>query len=828
MHEKRSRVFFNFKMMLIFMLAFFFSSNAFANPSSDTNNTAMKILGPVTGTPILTKTYKDANTSETNVSKFNTKDWENQFSTNGMTSTPLIGNTLSLFGGSAESKIANSGDIEQLKTASLQKNTALSGNKSIGALSSTLLNSVMNDVTNSAFGKLATTKKDIKCYITRNIGSTYKCTAPNNSLMLSSAMGGRDSISQLKSQCEGQCFTQNACVDMQSDEQNITANTPTLSFTLTKNSPSYTYVISTRNDLTINTLDFVELARTADISYVISYVNLKGQTQTLVSNMISSMGNQDNKEFYIGDIASSITITVSLVKPYVDTINTPITLTNINVNYHTNAKYVCPSIQDVSGFNPGGFANVCNNGSLTTLTRTVGAKTLTYNICAKSNYPGQNIDGSFYQQTACQSVCRKQYSCTLLPGGAVNFEGLKGFQEGCIENTSLDCNNFNNDCAQARLNLNAKVVNELVFGANSVPIATIINGVTTGLERPRLSFSALSPSLGVNGGTYAPNDQEFEDEREQEWKDKAYSSMMNAATWNVSGINIGDNTSVDNAYGINLKSGSFYGFAGTSTRALEWKLKPAAYDVGVGVNYNLYAVLRIIVQNYRYDQSGDGTKKPFFDEIWYVKTGAGDVFKPFYYNYDAYSASVTTDDYNLTTNVYAQKASAIPQYSTFSGGAWGNISASDMAESFGTDQFSVTNAFWQYEIIGDLDNDFNLLPGIIHSITTTNEKDVISYIGPRDYTTSGSIVKLFVSVGYSQDNYSYQALVDMVHAGTIPTIYETGNENSYSRSFNGDGSKNNEITMFLYGKQASGSAYFEIKPQPAYVGKKGFIFVFGQ
>ncbi len=824
--EKQSRVLFFSAIASLFMLLGVGITSVCANASD--SNTSMQIMNPPTGTPIVTKTYKEGNTSETNVSKYNTKDWERSFSNQGFTSTSLIGNTNALFGGSAEGKIANSGDLEQLKNASLAKNKTLSGNKSINAFDAVLMNTVMTDSTNNAFGQIASVSKNIKCYITRNVGSTYMCNAPTNSLTMSSGMSGRDSLAKLKEQCESQCYVQNACVNMEPNEQNITETPAPIIFTLKKSSPSRTFVLPIRSDLTTTTFDFTEAQKTANINYTISYVDLSGKERLLVSNLLSPSSTFGDKELYIGDIASSLKITVSLVSPYADSISADISLGNISIKYQTNSKYVCPSVQDISNKDAGKFGNNCANGKANTLSRTVGATTQTYKICTKQTYPGQNADGSFYQKAGCESVCRKQYDCTLLPGGSVSYESLKGFQEGCIENSSLDCSNFNNDCAAARLNLNAKVVNELVFGANSRPISTVIGGVTTGLERPRLSLSKLSPALGALGGTYAPNDAEFEEEKKEEWKDGAYSSMMTNATWNVSDVQVGDNTPANHAYGINLKSGSFYGFAGTSTRALVWRLKPASYDVDSGINFKLYSVLRTIVQNTRYDQSGTGEKKDFFDEIWYVKTGAGDSFKPFYYNYDAYNIQTVKGDYDIPMISYVPKSVASPQYSTFSAGTWGAISSADSAENFRGDDFSATNVFWEYELIGDIDNDFDVLPGLIHSVVRNNEKDTVNYAGARDLGTSGNIVKLFVSIGYSQSSLTYNNLVDMVKNGTLTTIYETGNENKYPRSFKGDGNKDNEVKLYLYGQKTKGSAYLDIKPQPAQVGKKGFIFVFGE
>jgi hypothetical protein len=796
--------------------------------AADMNQTSMMFIDQ-NASPVLTKNYIEANSSEVNVSKYNTKDWEAQFNKTGLSSSSIIGNTMSLFGNGASGKLAVTGDLSKMKTSELQNNPAFATNKAIGAYDSVLQSVVMNDVVNNAFGKTATKSKQIKCYVTRNIGQTYICTAPNNSLMMSSGMGGREAMSKLKSNCEGQCFTQSSCIDMQTNEQNITSPFASQSATLTKNTPTFSFTISVMNNLTINTIDFNETAKDYGIKYTITYVDLKGKNVTLIENLLSTNGSLQNYSLYLGDIASSVTITLTLAPPYVDAISANITLGGIKINYNSNSQYVCPTVQDITNLNPGDFGNLCSSGKGTTLTKTNGSISKTYKICANSIYPGQNIDGSFYQLHACESVCRRQYECKLLPGGSINFEGLKGFQEGCIENTSLSCNNFNEDCKAARLDPEAKVVNELVFGGNLRPVTTIINGITTGIERPRLSISTLSPILGVNGGTYAPNDTEFENERKEEWKDAAYADMMKNANWNVTVPTVGENTSANNVYGINLKSGSFYGFAGTSVRALMWRLKPAAFDVGNGQAFKLYAVLRTIVQNYRYDDGGSGVKRPFYDEIWYVKSSDTDTFVPFYYDKDAYEIMNMSADFNLSIPSYQAKTTHTASYSTFDGTSWNILSPSDPAESFKNEDFSATNAYWEYELLGNMEGKYDVLPGIIRSIKKVGDyNEIPQYTGVRDYASAGTIVKLTAAVGYSNTPLTYQNVKEMVDNGALSTIYETGSENMFPRYFRGDGAKDNNIAIYIYGQQSNGSAYFNIRPRADHVGKKGFIYVYGE
>lgn len=818
----------NLAKKVIASLFIFIGALLSAGETVDANKTKMTLMQNM-GTATITKTYQDANSSENNISKFGIKDWENEFNKNGLTSTSIIGNTMSLFGNTKEGKLAVSGDLEKMKTSELKNNSDFAGNKSIGAFDSLLQSAVMTDVVNNAFGKPSKKSKNIKCYITRDVGQTYMCTAPGNSLMMSSGMSGRDALSKLKSECEGQCFTQNSCINMQQDEQNITTSVPQKNFTLTKSNPSFVFYIPVDSNVTINTIEFKEVIKGASVKYTVSYKDQKGIENKLVEKLLSISGTLEEKMLYVGDISSQITIRVELSTPYADTISANMLIDGIKINYHSNAQYVCPSIQDISNHTPGDFANVCSNGKTTVLTKSSGTLSKTYKICASSIYPGQNLDGSFYQQHACESVCRRQYECKLLPGGSVNFEGLKGFREGCIENTSLSCNNFNNDCRQARLAPDAKVINELVFGGNLRPVSTIVNGATTGVERPRLSISSLSPDLGPNGGSYAPNDTEFETQRKEEWKDKAYSDMMANANWNVTRTSIGENTSANHAYGINLKSGSFYGYAGTSVRSLMWRLKPAAFDVDTGLNFKMYSIIRVIVQNYRYEQSGTGGIKPFYDEIWYMKTGAGDSFKPFYYNFDAYEIINTTDEYNLTTPSYRPKTTSNPQYMTFDGTSWGTISSLDTAESFKNEGFTAVNAFWEYEIMGNMEGKYDVLPGIVRRIEKNDQyNEVIHYTGTRDHATAGTIIKMLVSTGYSQSSLSYQSIKEMVDNGNITTIFETGNENSYPRYFRGDGEKENDVVVYIYGQQSNGSAYFNIRPRKDHIGKKGFIYVYGE
>lgn len=778
--------------------------------------------------PVVYKVYKEANASQADPKNFNTKDWEAQFNKQGMSTTAVIGNTMSIFGATKEGKLASSGDLSKMKTSELKNNPDFKNNKSIGAFDAALQNMVMAEVVANAFGKPSSKSKNIKCYITRDIGTSYTCTAPGNTLTLSSGMGGRDALSKLKSDCEGQCFTQSSCMNMRENEQNITENSADREYTLKGSSPSVEFYINTNSGLTIRSLDFIEEEKEANIKYTIFYIDSKGKKQTIVDRLLSVVGNLEERSLYIGDIASKIGVKIELATPFLPTTEAKIKIKSIQVAYHTNSQYICSSIQDISGYTPGEFANLCNTGKMTILSKTSGMFTKSFTICAQQTYPGQNADGSFYQQSACESICRRQYPCRMSSGGAVNFEGLKGFREGCIENTSLQCSNFNDDCKAARLNTDAKVLNEITFTADMRPVPTIVNGSTTGVDRPRLSVS-MSPTLGQDGGTYAPNDVEFEKQKKEEWKDEAYGAMIKDGTWNLSIPRVGENTSANHAYGINLKSGSFYGYAGTSVRALLWRLKPAAFDVGGMDTFKMYAVVRAVVQNYRYDQTGNGTDRPFYDEIWYVKTSPGDTFKPFYYAEDAYEILNTAADYGLTIPSYRPKTTEIAKYATFSGGSWMDIASGTTAESFKNENFSATNAYWEYELLGNIENKYDYLPGIIRSITRVNEyQNDIKYDGKRDNVTAGTIVKMSAAVGYFQGSLTYQNIKEMVDSGQMATIYETGNENMFPRYFRGDAEKDNNVVLYMYGKQGSGSAYFNIRPREDHVGKKGFIYVYGE
>ncbi|MDD3465642.1 MAG: hypothetical protein PHE67_00715 [Campylobacterales bacterium] len=813
----------------LFAELFLYSQKAFA---ADNNNTEIRMVDRnAVSPPTVYKYYQEANASETNVSKYNTKDWQNHFETNGLTGTSLIGNTMSLFGTMQEGKIATNGNLEDLKTSNLQK--SLPNNKSLGAFSAVDKSVMINGTSNQMFGNDWGTGKNIKCFITRDIGQSYMCTAPDNSLVVSSSMGGKDSLSKLKSDCEGQCYVQNSCTNMSLTDVNMTETPPQNSFSLSNSSPSYTFVIPVANNtLTLRYIDFNETSKGANIVYSISYKDYLGNNRKLVENLISYGDKLNRYSLFIGDIVSSITITVSLKPDYTGAINTNIILDNFNLAFASNAKWVCPSVQDVSNYTPGQFANQCVSGKKITLSNTYNGISKTITLCTGARYNGQNADGSFYQQSACESICRVRYGCTLLSGGAINYEGLKGFREGCIENSGGTCSNISEDCKKARTNPNVKVVNEIVFGANSSAQNTIINGVTTPVARPRLSITEDS---SATTGVYSPNDTQFETQKKEEWKDLAYGDMVSNAMWNVSKVGIGQDTEPQSAYGINLKNGAGYGFSNTSIRSLIWKFKPSALSVGTGSSKYLYAVIRAVVQNYRYDQTASTTNKvPYYDEIWYVKTSSSDTFNAFYYKKDAYTIEGQADNNNplleLITQTFTPKANTIGNFSTFAGNNWVDISPSNQSEFFVSDNFSnADSAFKEYEIMGDMDNKYNYLPGLIKSITQSNNIDIYNYSGAIDFSTASSVVKFTVYTGLSNTPLSYSELKDAAdNQTTLHAIYETGNEKAYPRTFQGDGEKDNNIALYLYGPNNNASAYFNIKPRADHVGKKGFIFIFAK
>ena len=434
-------------------------------------------------------------------------------------------------------------------------------------------------------------------------------------------------------------------------------------------------------------------------------------------------------------------------------------------------------------------------------------------ICEDYGVLGDNADGTFSTNEACKATCKESGSCT--PDTSVfSNDILKNFREGCILGQANCKDEY---CTLARKK-NDQVLNEIFFDAGNKPIVSIENSVQKrGIKRPRISLS---------------DDQAHEKRNIEEWKDKAYEHMMRENTFNLTQIPIGTNTPAMNAYGIGMIDGADYGVAGTSTRTINWKVKPASFDVSNDKTYKLYAIVIATVGKKVWGERGQRVLQQ--DRVWFIKTSNSDTFKPFYREDDIGAAGVNLSDTNNTEgayfsdNPYVKKTfQSFSEQNTATGGTWHGVSQTLLAEYFMTNKFTPTQMpYWTFTVVNQLGNLVNELKGLIRSRTTDlHERPV--YKGNFDGSGEGMLA-FTVATAYSERALTYQQIVDRVSSGEIPTIYHSNAPYLYPKDIKSDAMNSNSslVQIYQYGQSNKQTAYMEIRPRKEDVAKKGFIYVF--
>ena len=766
----------------IFMTIFFgVSKTVYASDSNITNEKnatqAQRRYTPATGS---------ADASGKNIA-----DWEQFFQSNGM-GTGAIGTGMGVFSNTPMGQAAFGAEPGSLSNENIGSNQALSGTKSLNAYTDSLRSDLMTSaMTNSVF-QPNSDAKTVKCFITRNIPLGWKCLY--SGLTYSGNKYG--SVDKTKQACEQQCYQQFECVNVETDVTEKIDSAPDKVITLGGAKKIESFTLTADPKRIASYIAFKE-TKNAATRYTITYTSKTGKSSIIVQDMLTGANSNTPRTFYINDTAYSVTVSVKA-----DTDGeTNIAMQEISIKYKDNNRFVCPSVQDLAGINPGQYSYKCPSGNLFT----VGYGSKSYTICKDGWSNGDNSDGTYSGKAACMSVCRYQHKCEQA-FDTINTEALKTFEEGCIEGTS-NCSNASEDCKKARLS-GAKVSNEIVFDAGNIPQQTIVNSVqVAGAVRPRILLN---------------EDVSFEKRTMEEWKDSAYKQMYESKTYNYTAAQLADDTNASSAYLVKLIEGNAYGVANTSKQSLFWKLKPRAYDVGTQKTFYIYIVVSAITEYiYGYNANGEHAEKN--DDIWFVKTQNG--FKPFRRAVEAYRKSgIDNPISGLFETTYARNEYSAYKNETFLG-SWISLDQGQAAEYYTTETFSEPKLYYEYLAIDNMAKIQESLPGLVRS--TSENGPYVSYSYNGNFNGTGDAVAKWKAYGiYSQSPLTYAEIQQKIDSGDFKAFYEIGSELNYPKDLTDDSEKKNNIQIFRYGLPQKSSAFTRILPNKQDVGKKGFIFVF--
>lgn len=764
----------------------------YANNSTDNN-----LTNPFPKAEIVKDNVPKA-TKDQNVSKWNTSNWQSYFQSKGADNS-VIGNAQAMMGGTAEGKIASGSNPNFLTTDALRSNNISKNNPAVLGMDDTTKNAILSKSLNNVNVSLLDIPDSIKCYITRDISFEWTCN--DTGLTYGGEMD--ESGKKAKEKCLDNCYEQKPCINLNPNSTIKNVIVPKIDCDFSKKKECSTSLALDKDRIVDKiTINFKSSDSNQSNNYLIDISLLRndGTTRVLNKNLRRDLID-NNVSIVVREAVKNIDIAV---KRFNDNNTSKSDISNINIEYRQNDKWICRSLQDIENLNPGKYGYSCASGNVETFN--VGSRT--YKICNSGGLGADNTDGTFSTESACLSICKAVGDCTP------NFKKfttkqLETFREGCIEGQA-GCSDTNKDCEASRLK-GDKVLNEVVFDAGADKRITVQNSVQVkGVKRPR-----IDPG----------KDLSFQRRNEEEWKDAAFKNMATNDTYSFVGAAIGDNTEAQNAYRMEYSSGASYGVVGTATRQLDWLLKPEAFNVNVDRTYYLYAIL---VANFGYHNYGEyGKLEEKRKQIWYIKTSEDDDFKAIRVALD--TGEVSVDENNNTS--FAKNGTAQLEDKTFVGSnSWVGLSTSQNAEYFKTIKFG-DNAipYWTFPIVSDIGNLIYMLPGMVRSVERKSAAyDVYNYSGKFDGSGDG-LLNYSIYTYYSSTPVTYAQLYAKINSGDAKKIYKEGEEYLYKRDIEGDsGGGDQNIKLFQYGPANKTTVYTKITPAKKDIGKKGFIYVFIQ
>lgn len=748
--------------------------------------------------------------------KWTPRDWQKN---SGVNSNSVIGNNqMRMQGMTGGANIGSNPNL--MTTEGIQKDTNFKDDASLNAFTGDTINNIISSSTShNATANLF--KKDITCYITRDIPIRHKCSFTG--LIYGDGIN-QDGL-KAKNQCESECYEQFEASEIISEGSipNISLETMTIStpteeeFITYKETDAYKNAATDKEreelehtflyrdnekELELNSIySLTSLSFTTQINddkfvyMTASYIDKKTNMIYPIINNIKINKNQEYK-FNVGNVAKSIKI-----KIWSESTDVSFAMKNISLNYD-GGSYICSHLQDISRYFGGDYAYVCPSGRVKELNK--GYKN--YRICEDYGTVGDNYDGTFSTQKEANTICKKNYECTV-DIKVLNTDILKTFREGCIEGQE---NCEEDTCKQLRLNGNM-IVEENVFDAGTKPIQTIVNGnQIPGVQRPRILLQ---------------DDVAFSKRTAEELKDEAYQNMLSAKTFKSTNVTIGENTKSSSAYNIGISQNGSY--ANNARRALIWLYKPASNEVDNG-NKKFYSIFDVIVEKKIKNENGKTEK--IKDRIFYLKIDDYHL-KPFarYKNW-AKNVALINEDGNGEFENSKLETSAL-KYASFntSTNTWYTHSKTMQAEYFKNEEITLEEKpFLRIGIISNMMTMLNDFKGIVRSITKEGPIEKYNYIG--DYTASGEHVLKVTNYCFIKDStetLTYKDIVELIENKEIKPIYDSLEYGKMQKDVEDDtGSIGGDIQLYMYGKDTSKTGFTRIFPKKEDVGKAGFIYLF--
>lgn len=524
-----------------------------------------------------------------------------------------------------------------------------------------------------------------------------------------------------------------------------------------------------------------------------------------------------------------------------------ITIEDIKVNYTNNNVFFCPVRQAVTD------ASQCAGEILH-----VTAGTQVYDICLDNKHKiGEDIiTGGFFVENSCTSSCFQKKECLPTYKHYASFSNLDLFKStvGCVdENTNLGCRD--EYCERLFADSTVEPVEEVIIQNEDEKVYTIQNFLTTNVPRPKIDMV---------GEQMATTEEDMNILFQKEMKDSAYKNMIDNQTYDRIKYKIGEVSPSQVAHLASTLGG------GSVIKGL---LKPSSDTFDTGVNYNVYAVMKLEqVFRAKYGQF----YKPSVDEFPQTIVNAEE--EPVILKDDVYLI-LNRDTWNLFRRTDFSKIKVSQPYVLCPGEndatpinpnhqelsqtqindgcyimdkiTWVNMAnyASTKYVRYNEDQkdlvqfspaeaspkiysgtFDSDQEIKEYLLANTLESNLEITPGAFIRLQDTLNNGVSLkrvYDMTKSYVPAerGIIGNVQLYLLYSQDELTFRDIVDN-HLKDENLIYDHINRTNSKSNIVDDGEINDNLKPFLLGTPNKTTLSIDLKPYVEEEGQRIFKFIF--
>jgi len=729
----------------------------------------------------------------------------------------------------------------------------------------------------------------VKCYASRELIPSYKCSIPNSSLIyniytmgLSAEERLKITPGEIKLKCEEDCIFKSSCISKEISTE-------------IERSFNNTKEIFPNNDFSETEANLVLLLDPSKeletISFEIkiepsSLFNDKNQTfeeflqenKDILKERFSIVGiNEDGFPTYITssdaflesrilkfsfparnsfskllftfydaeipDISKKYIFNKDLGKNILKDVEIKanigkVTADSFRVKYRGKTLYFCPMLQSVPAVNEDAQYSLkseyCESGRILNLE--VGNSNISICLDQTHMIGPDSKTGGFYSEDKCEAACIQKEECIPSYPNTNNMtdEEIYKVEVGCVKTEDKSNSSCVDDlCKSYFLDKYKKPINEVVVQGDETQIATVKNGVPTGIDRPKIDFNRELGEFTSDSYTNA---------KIVSTKDGAYRYMAENGTYNRVRYKIGVPSPERQAYNIYTDE--------LGDKHLDVLFKPSSDLIDTNNDIYLYTIAEI-EETYlpikyrsidRYQVLQTDIKPKFKDKTFLIKKEDGDfeVFKKIFMD----KIGVLTEEKiceneetrenchtekTIVWSDYYDKEPKVVKYD-YLDDHFLRASSADIAPSYKKVRIWSKDPILKERLSDNLDKDIAGAPGAIirsQKELTDSYGFIRVYKGDYNSTSRGYLSGINIYHISSKDPLTILDIENKLRDNTDKyLVWSSINQKNLAKEIETDEEFKNNIKILKLGKPENTTIQLEVTPDATEDQKNVFYFMF--